>query len=315
VLAVGVGCPGLAEDVQPGDEGGIGRQGGLNLLAIQHLSGDRSVVLFQLMSEVSKLLLGLTQLTQQFGAALAQLRRGFPAGRKALEDCVEALNAADQLGLPGLFGRGATQARAEIVESATGQALFIALPGVRGLAVASQHGGQEGERRLLAGFDGPLQPGGGEAQADPGERLGGTTPKLFGLGVLALLPVDGCQVVVAGGGVGMLLAQHLTLDGQRLATALFGLGVLALGVLNAGEVVVAGGGLGMLLSEDLTLDGQRLAIALFGLGVLPLVMLVECQVVVAGGGVGMLLSQHLAEDGQGLEQALFGLGVLALVLF
>ena len=56
----------------------------------------------------------------------------------------------------------------------------------------------------------------------------------------------------------MLLAQHLAIDGQRLAEQGESLGVLALSVQADGHAVVAFGGEEMLLAQHLLADGQHL---------------------------------------------------------
>jgi hypothetical protein len=61
----------------------------------------------------------------------------------------------------------------------------------------------------------------------------------LGLGVLALVPEGGGQVVVACGGVGVRLAQGRDPDRQGLAVDRLGLGVFALALEGDGQVVVA----------------------------------------------------------------------------
>ena len=145
------------------------------------------------------------------------------------------------------------------------------------------------------------------------------------------------QVVVAGGGVGVVLAQRLAADVQGLLEQGLGLGVPALRVQVVRQVVVAGGGVGVVLAQRLARcpgpSGEGLGLA-YGLAArlapgccslavwggprpapsrmsracwnsgwasayLPCVQ-VGRQVVVAGGGVGVVLAQRLAADVQGL---------------
>jgi hypothetical protein len=70
-----------------------------------------------------------------------------------------------------------------------------------------------------------------EHLAPDGQRL---LVALLGLGILSLVIPVFCQVVGAGGRVGMVVSQDLAADSQRLATALLGLAILALGVLERG---------------------------------------------------------------------------------
>ena len=78
------------------------------------------------------------------------------------------------------------------------------------------------------------------------------------------------QVVVAGGGVGVVVGEQAAADLQRLLEQRLGLGVLPLGVEVGRQVVVAGGGVGVVVGEQAAADLQRLLEQRLGLGVLPL---------------------------------------------
>ena len=91
----------------------------------------------------------------------------------------------------------------------------------------------------------------------------------------------GRQVVVAGGGVGVVVGEQAAVDLQRLLEQRLGRGVLPLGVEVRRQVVVAEGGVGVVVGEQAAADLQRLLVQRLGLGVLPLGVEVERQVVVA----------------------------------
>ena len=133
----------------------------------------------------------------------------------------------------------------------------------------------------------------------------------LGLGVLPLVTEGLGQVVVAGGGVGVVLAQGLEPDRQGTAVHRLGLGVLPLGTEGLGQVVVAGGGVGVVLAQGLEPDRQGTAVHRLGLGVLPLGTEGRGQVVVAGGGVGVVLAQDVSTDREIFLEEERGLGVLA----
>ena len=120
------------------------------------------------------------------------------------------------------------------------------------------------------------------------------------------------QVVVAGGGVGVVLAQGLAVDRQGAAVHRLGLGVLPLVIEGHGQVGVASGGVGVLLAQGLEPDRQGAAVHRLGLGVLALGTEGRGQVVVAVGGVGVALAQGLEADRQGAAVHRLGLGVLPL---
>ena len=180
-----------------------------------------------------------------------------------------------------------------------GQPLLPARPGVAGLPGAGQGQGEPGERRVACRqrrfepFRAP-QPG-----LFVTRRGRGPGPE--GFVVLALTVERPGQVVVAGGGVGVVLAQGLEPDRQGPAEHRLGLGVLALGLEGHGQVVVAGGGVGVVLAQGLEPDRQGAAVHRLGLGVLALGLEGRGQVVVAGGGVGVVLAQGLERIARALR--------------
>ena len=84
-------------------------------------------------------------------------------------------------------------------------------------------------------------------------------------GVLPLGVEVGRQVVVAGGGVGVVVGEQAAADLQRLLVQRLGLGVLPLGVEVARQVVVARGGVGVVVGEQAAVDLQRLLVERLGL--------------------------------------------------
>ena len=102
------------------------------------------------------------------------------------------------------------------------------------------------------------------------------------------------QVVVAGGGVGVALAQGLEHDRQGAAVHRLGLGVLPLVTEGRGQVVVAGGGVGVVRAQGLEPDRQGTAVHRLGLGGLPLGTKGLGQVVVADGGAGVVRARALS---------------------
>ena len=139
----------------------------------------------------------------------------------------------------------------------------------------------------------------------------GRGPGPQGVVVLALAVERPGQVVVAGGGEWVVLAQGLEADRQGAAVHRLGLGVLALGTEGPGQVVVAECGVGVVLAQGLELDRQGTAVHRLGLGVLPLGTEGRGQVVVAGGGFGVVLAQDVSTDREIFLEEERGLGVLA----
>ena len=78
------------------------------------------------------------------------------------------------------------------------------------------------------------------------------------------------QIVVACGGVGVVVGEQAAVDLQRLLEQRLGLGVLPLGVEVERQVVVASGGVGVVVGEQAAVNLQRLLVQRLGLGVLPL---------------------------------------------
>src|SRR6266567_3473873 len=107
----------------------------------------------------------------------------------------------------------------------------------------------------------------------------GTLVEGFGLLVLALAVVESCQVVEAGGGVGMVGAKRLLTDGQGALVERFGLLILALALVESCQVVEVGGGVGMVGAKCLLADGQGALVEGFGFRILGAFMEVECGLI------------------------------------
>jgi len=122
------------------------------------------------------------------------------------------------------------------------------------------------------------------------------------------------QVVIASGGFGVLGAQHLLLDGQRLRVQRLGLLVAALGIEVGGQVVEAQSGERVPWPQHLLIDGQGLAQERLGLFGAALGVEVIGQVVEARGGIGVPWTQRLLLDGQGLADMDRRLGLFAQVI-
>ena len=106
MLAVGVGRLGLSGDVKPADQGRVGRQGGLDLLAGPDLSGHGPVGLLQAAGEGRQRLLGLALLRQQFFASPGLFGGGFLGCEGLGQELVEAVEAGAELFLLGALGLG-----------------------------------------------------------------------------------------------------------------------------------------------------------------------------------------------------------------
>ena len=78
------------------------------------------------------------------------------------------------------------------------------------------------------------------------------------------------HVVVAVGGVGVVVGEQAAVDLQRLLKERLGLGILPLGVEVDRHVVVAVGGEGVVVGEQAAVNLQRLLKERLGLGILPL---------------------------------------------
>src|SRR5262249_9589497 len=101
----------------------------------------------------------------------------------------------------------------QLVEEAAGVVAFEGRPGVGEASLAGQEGGGERVGGARAGGDGAFQSAGGD---QPSALVAAGCPVQVreGLGVLPLGVRVGRQVVVALGGVGVLLAAGLAADVQ-----------------------------------------------------------------------------------------------------
>ena len=144
MFAVGVGGLGLAADIHPGDQRGVGGQLGLDAGQLIDLPGGRAVTLGQLGFELLEvedcrvaLFLELVQLVAECFRRVPGLEQGRAVLVQQLELVEEFLLAAV---LP--FGQRAGQAGGEVIEQAAGQVGLPVGPGIRSLAGPSQAGGQ-----------------------------------------------------------------------------------------------------------------------------------------------------------------------------
>ena len=96
------------------------------------------------------------------------------------------------------------------------------------------------------------------------QALDRTQPLVARLGVLPLGVEVGRQVVVAAGGVGVVVGEQAAADLQRLLEERLGLRVLPLGVEVGRQVVVARGGVGVVVGEQAAADLQRFLVTAAG---------------------------------------------------
>src|SRR5215831_16906339 len=99
------------------------------------------------------------------------------------------------------------------------------------------------------------------------EYLHRPTIERLGLVILALVPKQTGEVVVAGSNSGMILAENLFVDLDGPTIERLGLVILALVPKQTGEVVVAGSNSGMILAENLFVDLDGPTIERLGLHV------------------------------------------------
>ena len=106
MLAVGVSRLGLSGPVEPAEQGGVGRQGRLDLLAGPDLSLDGPVGVLQAAGEGIQRLLGLALLRQQFLASPGLFGGGWLGCEGLGQEPVEAVESGAELLLLGALGLG-----------------------------------------------------------------------------------------------------------------------------------------------------------------------------------------------------------------
>ncbi len=116
----------------------------------------------------------------------------------------------------------------------------------------------------------------------------GALEERLGLLVLALVPVEVCQVVKRACCVGVLRAKHFFSGGQDALVKGLGLLVLALVLVEGCQVVKRARCVGVLGAKHLFCDGQDAPGERFGLLVLAPDTVEDCQVVEQVIGVGMI---------------------------
>jgi hypothetical protein len=108
------------------------------------------------------------------------------------------------------------------------------------------------------------------------------------------------EVGEAGGGVGVVVAQHPAADGQRLLIVRPRSRVVPLRAQQGAEVIEASGGLGVVLTQHPAADGQHLLEVRPRCRVVPHRFQEDAEAVEAGSGVGVVVAQHPPADGQRL---------------
>src|SRR6266480_4812323 len=139
-----------------------------------------------------------------------------------------------------------------------------------------------------------------------------TLVERFGLAVLALVPVEQCQLVECIRYIGMVGAKHLLTDGERSLVERFGLAVLALLFIECCQTVETVCYVGMIGAKHLLTDGEGMLQEWFGL--LTLFQIMHSQIIETERYVGMIGAKHLLTDGEGMLVEGLGLAVLALVI-
>ena len=146
VLAVGVGrVRSRGRDVDPGDQGGIGGQRGLDFAEPGDLARQLSVILDQLGLELAQGDAGQLALVLQLVESLRPLGLVEVLGR-AFHQLVEPFQLGGQFAEAGSFGgrEPLVLAGGQLVEQAAAQVFLQRLPCLGRLTEPGQHGGQGG---------------------------------------------------------------------------------------------------------------------------------------------------------------------------
>ena len=256
VLADGVDRVRARREIDPADQGGLRRERGLDLLQLGHLARQRPVVSGEP---------GLTRPgILPSGPALRSSNRsvvGLVAALGVVATCRSSrCSGGGQIRGVGLARRCEPPVRAGGQTSSgrpsrSSSSRRHAAAGCPRRASTAAGAGRLGSRDPLT-RPRPVA----SVRAVPGSQTAGSTGR--GLGVLPLGVEVERQVVVAGGGVGVVCRPAAL---RRIARALrvqgLGVGVLPLGVEVDRQVVVAGGGVGVVVRPSLRPDGQGLLVA------------------------------------------------------
>src|SRR5436190_2144093 len=106
-----------------------------------------------------------------------------------------------------------------------------------------------------------------------------TLVERFGLAVLALVPVEQCQLVECIRYVGMVGAKHLLTDGERTLVERFGLAVLALVMIEHCQIIETERYVGMIGAKHLLTDGEGTLVEGLGFSILcTLMQVVSCSI-------------------------------------
>ena len=215
VLAVRIhGVRSMRRDIDPGDEGGIGGQRGLNFVKLGNLARQRTVIFDELGLKLTQGDAGELALLLQCLEALRP-RGPVEAPGPGIHQPVEPLELGGQFAEARSLGgcEPPVLTGGKLVEETAAQVFLQRLPCEGRLTEPGQHGGEIG----ALGFHGPaaLKAGKGNPEPSSIQALHRAQPLVFRLDVFPLgIQVDR-HIVIAAGRVGMGVAEPAAADLER----------------------------------------------------------------------------------------------------